>query len=500
MNRFPLNSAVALAVSTVLGTGAAHAITAPNPPQFVIYAGGGSAEPQAVQAAACQLFTAGTSGIGGTGVDSFSSGNGDFLALYGTTAADIKQQGTSTVEIPAGSSLLLIYSYKGGSYANGAVPQQNVTPLKTLTYPTINSILGAPVQAVANNLVGTACLSSANNGGATYTYTEALSNPQTPSFGLTDVEVSAFAGINNPSPPSLVTVGAAAPSYDLVFGWAATTALYAKKTNFTTAEIRGILTGVNTDWNAILADSGAPVAVAGTGIPLIDRNVGSGTKTSGTSLYLGYPQLGAIAALPNSVSGLGPTPFNGPLVAGQFVQAAADVIDSSATAVAQDLTNLQGAGVLAIGRLSADNAPYLHQCGAGVNCYNFVKINGVGVDSGAANDNINGAVQTSYINVVQGNYPDFFQVSFNTHGTIANATPGDAFAAAFQTILTNGSIIGCIQNAKFPLAAPGLVLDGDIPGLAYGKGVTIVSRKENSDGPLQLVKTTETYAGCTDPL
>jgi hypothetical protein len=497
MNTLLKTSYLACSIAVALGTNAAHAVVPTTTPGLVVYSGGGSAEPQPIEAAFCRLFN---------NVDLYSdaqkAASGSYLVLYGTAINAIGS-------IPAGTNVLYFYKFNGGSYPNGGIPQAGTQSAagtaQQLNYPTTASVLGTSSLLTAGTQ-GTVC-TAAQKGLPTYGYTPTLGNNQIPDFGVTDVEVTLFSSFNNPTSLPLVTVGSPSVVYDLVEGVAVTNSLFTgtgpsgaaltginKKTNFTRAEVAGILSGNVTDWHNIYADNGSPVAPAGTGIILIDRNVGSGTKAGGTSYFLGFPGLGTAAVTPNSVSNLagdgnGAGGLNGAGYGPALVlsQTSQDVLDTSSSAVVKDLTSANNASLLAIAILSVDNPPALNQSTGG-NPYDFVKINGVAMDGNTATDNINGSTGSSYINVINGSYDFFYQVNFNERSGFSTGAPANnaAFAAGLKAAMQSPSLAGVNANAQFPLATNGIVIDGDTAS-SLVTGVTVTSRGGNSPSNPKVV-------------
>jgi hypothetical protein len=354
-------------------------------------------------------------------------------------------------------------------------------------YPTVTSIL---TTAAAVSTQGTACTS----GVPTYSYTGGTNDAgNAPDFGLADVEVPMFQHFNNPTGnaggAAQNTDGGPAPSvgvadgiYDNLFGVAVTANVYTSaahpKTNFTRAEMEGILSGAISDWSQLFDDNGAQIAPAG-GIIFLDRGEGSGTKASGNQYFLGYPGDGAAAQLPfsagaaycgTSLTACDPT----------FVAAAIDVAEASTNTVISDLKLAQSKGLRAVAVLGLENPPHKNQVG-GVNVYDFTKINSIAVDTGAAGDSINGAVATSYINVIRGEYDFFFQNSFNTRATLAGQQLANA--NAFKTQMTVATFVGANAGVGFPTAVSGTLIDADKAG-ALAKGVTLDTRNKVSTGPL----------------
>ena len=470
-------SLIASAVAAVLGTGAAFATVPTTAPNAVVYAAGGSAEANPVFVAACRLLT---------NVDSYTDAaagadSGSYRVIYGDLAA-------ATGTLAKGAHVLVVYKFNGGSYANGALPQ--TVAGATVVYPQQTAILAAT--AVSGQTQGTGCT---NGGKPTYSYADGtLNNSQQPDWGITDVEVGMFQGtINNPNfPAATVTVGKADLLYDLVEGVAVTDKLYTLKKNFSSAEVNGILNGFYTDWSQIYADSGSPLPAGG--IILIDRNVGSGTKAAGNQYFLGFPGLGANAQTPESVA----FGYTGALVLSQTLQ---DVSDTSSTAQATDLENANAASLLAISILSEDTPPALNQKVAGTNSYDFVSINGEAVDTGTTGDNINGAVATSYVNAITGNYDFFYQPNFNYRPAfLSNGSNNAALASAFLATFQSNTFPGVANGGKFPAAAPGTLVDSD-RNAAVAKGVTLDSRGGVSTGILTPVLNAKgTLPAGSDPL
>jgi hypothetical protein len=514
---FGTKSYLACSIAAVLGTGSANALTpASGAPQFTIYIGGGSAEPQPVQVAVCKLLT---------NVDSYTDAaggaeSGDYKVLYGSATAQI---GTTGTTIPSGATVMVMYKFNGGSYVNGAIPQSNSG--SNLTYPTnATSGTSGPLGTAAASTglaAGSAC-STTNNGAPTFSYTAGTTTSNLPDFGITDLEPAAFTGFNIPTTVTAVpsTSITTAHIYDLVEGVAVTQALYAVKTRWTSQEVAQILSGQITDWSLLSGDNGAPLAnITGhTGNPviLIDRNVGSGTKAAGTSFFLNYPGLSGagLAVEPESVSGLsgGATGCTAtytcysPSASATFsttFNGYQDIQDSSSAAVVADLGKANAAGQYAIAILSADNAPYANQV-SGVNTYDFVKINGEAMDLSSGLDNINGSgtgAFSAYDNVITGAYGFFYQVAFNTRpGYLSGTTANVNFTAAMKTQLSADALAGAFSGSHFPTAAPGLVIDATNDTSSATTGVTIATRNGVSSGPLKLIKYGVTITQADDPL
>jgi len=524
---------LAASIATVLGTSSAFAVLPPGQggpaaPDFVFYIGGGSAEPQPVQAAFCRLFN-NVDVYTDTAVANPSTSSGTWLILYGTATAAI---GT---HIALGKNVMLMYKLNGGSYTNGGLPQTVAppNPAAFLPYPDpATQVLAAttvPDGPAGNN--GQAC-KAVNNGTPTQHYTKGGTFNQAPDFGLTDLEVAAFSGVNNPTNAPLNPVGASTGVYDLVFGIAATSALYAQKHNFSSAEIGGIIQGAITDWSQLYGDQGAfaNVPLPAGKVVLVDRNVGSGHKTQSAAQFLGYPGQGANAVLPQSASNLTGTGLGGvscvgaqitnnsgyntgqPLVAAGTcptvpVQVCGGYQDVYTTSAANSIVALEFTQACAapnnraIGIVSMDNPPSVNG-----NLYSFVSIDNTNVDTGVApGDSINSAPggHTSYINAVKGNYTDFYQASFNTRtGFLAGASANVDMAVAMRTQLASPGLSGCVTGAKFPLSTPGILADADnLAALPATGGGTLTSRLQSSDSLIpSIVPLPGNIVTCADPL
>jgi hypothetical protein len=525
---------LAASIAAVLGTSPAWAVLPPGQggpaaPDFVFYIGGGSAEPQPVQAAFCRLMN-NVDSYTDTAVANPSTDSGTWRILYGTTKAAI---GT---HIGAGKNVLLMYKLNGGSYTNGGLPQTVAppNPAAFLPYPDpATQVLAATTVAdgpAGNN--GQAC-NVVNNGTPTQHYTKGTTTNQAPDFGLTDLEVAAFSGINNPTNAALNPVGAASGVYDLLFGIAATDALYTQKHNFSSAEIAGILQGAITNWNQLYGDQGAfaNVPLPAGDVVLIDRNVGSGHKTQSSAQFLGYPGLGANALNPQSagnftgtgaggVSCAGAQIFNNsgyntgqpavgagtcPTVPVQHCGAGyQDVYTTSAANTVVGLVTQQACAApnnRAIGILSMDNPPSVNG-----NLYSFVSIDNTNVDTGVApGDSINAAAggHTSYINAVKGNYTDFYQANFNTRtGFLGGASANVDMANAMFAQLSATALTGCASGLKYPLAASGILADADNPAaLPATGGGTLMSRQLISDALIPaVIPLPGNIVACADPL
>jgi hypothetical protein len=479
-------SLIAGAVAAALGSSSAFATLPTTTPTSTFYAAGGSAQANAFYVAACRLLT---------NVDVYSDNgtalSSDYYVIYGDDTANNFKTASG-----ASAHIMYIYKFNGGSYTNGIATQLASAPI-TQPFPQVTPLLSGST-LVTGQTQGKACT---NGGVPTYSYasTVALDTGDVPDFGLADVEVPMFSGFNNPTgnagKAAQNTNGGAAPSvgqhdsiYDNLFGVAVTETVYTNathpKTGFARWEVEGVLAGTISDWSQLYDDNGKQMAAGG--IIFLDRGEGSGTKASGNEYFLGYPGDGASAQTPFSASApYSCTTWTGTaaLNCGGAV-ASLDIAEASTNAVIADLININQAGDRAIAILGLENPPgNATNLKAGALQYQFAKINGNAVDTGATGDNINaiGPATTSYINAVKGIYDFYFQNSFNQRTSpTAQATLN---AGLFKTQMQSITFIGCSAGGAFPATLPGTLQDGD--KVALGKGVTTASRFGVSSGPLQ---------------
>ncbi|MGO9507775.1 MAG: hypothetical protein ACLPXZ_10670 [Mycobacterium sp.] len=494
MNSLRKTSLIACAVASVLGSGAALALDPTVVPDYTLYAGGGSAQANAFFVGACQIIGTNADVYSDLGVGNLS---GSYYVMFGSTTAAFTQ---GSVTVPAGKNVLWMYKFSKGSYTNGVQPQQTVGAT-TLPFPTPASVLASPTPLpLAHN--------SCTSGLPTAAYTITLDAGDAPTFGLSDVEVPMFQHYNNATgnagSPAPNTDGGPAPAvafqdgiYDNLFGLAVTDDVYSNaahpKKDFTRAEVEGIISGTIGDWSQLYDDNGNQMP-AGAMIYL-DRTEGSGTKTSGSEYFLGYPSNGAAAKLPFSATA--GYSSNNPAVVAQVRQV---VAESTNNTMVTDFIALNGAGIRAVGVLGLENPPG-NQTTTGQ--YDFAAINGVHVDSATPPlDDINKGTHTSYSNVIRGDYDFFFQNSFNAMaGVIGGATVPDAFAGQMITVMKAAAFSGCNSGNPFPLAVTGTLVDAD-NAAAIVKGVTLATRNKNSQAPLQAkaFPALAVLPACSDPV
>jgi hypothetical protein len=488
----PSSKLIAAAVATVLGT-SAHALAPSATITYTFYEAGGSAQENSVYSALYNLLTPSTVDVY---TDTGSGLSGSYLIVTGTT-----NPSAANAPFTTATNILFIYKFNHGSFPNGAFPlaYASGTTNSLLPYPTIASIQSAT--STGNS--GTPTPSN-----PTYKFTAVDTNNQPTDFGVTDVEVPLFNypynlnGTTALTPTQLSGI-AQEGVYDDVFGLAVTNTVYNgtsafphPKTSFTKSEIVGILTGTTTNWNQMFADDGTQFPSK----PMwfLDRGSGSGTKAGENQYFLNYPGSSGYSG-----AALKPASVTASNVNGGYTDTILnlsggyqDVEEASTAACVTDLQNANAAGDYAVSILAAQVAPALNLV-SGATAYAFAKIDGVGIDTGASTDDINGTTSTKYTNVVTGAYDYFLQNSFNyrtgllvasSPGSItkapAGSTPNVAMAYAIRNNLQATSLAGANSGKAFPLSVTGVLVD---PVLASAQiaGVVLDTRNRVSAAPLQ---------------
>jgi len=482
---------IAAAVATVLGSSAAHALAPTATITYTFYEGGGSAQENSVYAAVYSLLSPSTIDVY---TDNGVKASGSYLIVTGTTVPQSGGQAPFNVA----TNIMFIYKFNGGSFPNGAFPFAYPTSATQgqLAYPTIASITSATTTGNSG---------TPTPANPTYGFTAVDTNDQPTDFGVTDVEVPLFNYFYNLNgtaalTPSQLSGIAQEGVYDDVFGIAVTNTVYNgtsgfphPKTNFTKGDIVGILTGTTTNWNQIFADDGTEFPSKP--IWFLDRGSGSGTKAGENQYFLNYPggfSYGA-SLKPNSVGATANSNYTDTIL--NLSGGYQDVKEASTAACVTDLQNANAAGDYAVTVLATQFAPALNKVG-GVNVYSFVKIDGIGIDTGSGSDNINGSTSTSYTNAVTGAYDYVLQNSFNyrsglltasSPGTItqppAGSAPNVVVAYAVRNNLQAESLAGANSGKAFPLAVTGVLID-PVLAPAQAAGVILDTRSRNSASPM----------------
>lgn len=495
---------VAAAVAAAMGSTSAFALspsataTAINAGD-VVYTGGGSAQVNALLVALNSLFTSGTQDYF---TDNTTGGNSaNYLIISGSANATL----AAALGVATGTNYVVEYRFSGGSFPNGGLPIAAPTTANALPFPTVTDLSAAVATGAAYPL-------------PTFKYSSTYPNKQLTALGLTDTELPLFNFTDNLNGTAALSFsllnGLGTAIYDDVEGVAITSALAGVKSNFSRAEVEGILAGTITTWTQLYGDNGHPLTNPSgqTGIYLLDRGSGSGTKAAGNAYFLEYPiattSTIAGAASPRSVNAHTISNYTDTaLVTSSGYQ---DVKEASSGAIVADLQKANTAGQYAIAILATEFPPVDNQVTTGTNSYVFAKIDGLGIDTGYDStttastitgffhDNINTpskgndanghAFGTSYTNVINGSYDFFYQNSFNLPQSGPGATGlASAFASAIQTALSSPTLASANSGSSFPTSVAGVVLDPLTIGTPGTKGMTLYSRQANSAAPLQPI-------------
>jgi hypothetical protein len=465
MNSSTRVSLVSAAVAAILGT-TAGAATPLNPQSNwanaqVYYAGGGSAEVQAVFVAVNKLLTNVSVIADGTGykINTNHPQSLSYLIILGQAAQAFS-------DVTSGATVGFIYKYNGGSGPNGAVPNfvSSSNAAALIPYPTAAVIETATAQA------GYASGSTPTSLNPNYAFTPGATTSIQPHWGITDTEPSLFNfswNVANATQPAFSTAnGLTKPLFVDPVGVAVTANIFAHKTKFSKGEVAEILTSKVSDWSALNGDNGSPLAQGP--ILFLDRSAGSGTRASAFAYFLDYPA-GALASTGGAIEPFdilhsgsvisGPIGSNGSLTS--IPSAYEDIKEPSSSSEADDLVAANKSGVGAIAILGLEFPPVYEQGVPGTNSYDFVAINGTFPDSesGADNINSNSGGSTQYSNIITGLYDFAVQTSFNTPSgsTITTATGG--FEQAVYANLASQNLSGAFLGSGFPTATDGVLLD-----------------------------------------
>jgi hypothetical protein len=288
-----INAQVAAAVAAAIASGGAGAASLPSLSDAataqgttnVLYIAGSSAAKPAVSSAVVTLLggSANVLAITSTGNKNFLAWSGKPDSSSGITGAD----GATTFDI--------FYRTEGGSVV-GALPVATGAAINQLNLSDGTNITYTGGQTTATEAVsGT---SAANGIGDTFGSGVA---PQTVQMGITDVEPGALVGNNYPSAYLTSVYGSATaaqmgaltstPIFAQVFGLfvnnhtgsASTTLPGAIDLN--RASAAALLNGNNTKWKKALTTSGVPVTTQTQAVTIINREAGSGSRTSADTFF-----------------------------------------------------------------------------------------------------------------------------------------------------------------------------------------------------------------------
>jgi len=299
--KYPL---IVAAITAALASGYADAIPslgqAAAPTVALVVAGSSAAESSVASAFENDVC----GGVANTLLVGSAGGSGNFFAFSCNTSAAVSATGLPT--IPSGTLVTLYYRTEGGSVV-GALPIVGNTKIKRINLGDTTDCVAAGTTFVCS-ITGTTATSGTldNWGGAT--------TPDFVQLGVTDVEPAQLTGNDFPTNYSPAAFGTATPAqlkalptsriFDQVFGLVVNT----KGESFTSVNIgkdtaANILSLSETDWNSVPDVNGNPVSSVTTGDPItrIDREPGSGTRTS-TNIYFFNYQCGSTNSITNNGS------------------------------------------------------------------------------------------------------------------------------------------------------------------------------------------------------
>jgi hypothetical protein len=299
-NKYPL---IAAAVAVAVASGAAHAVptlTQAGSPNVALVVAGSSAAAPAVQNFAQNQIcgsAANTLSIASIG----SSKN--FLAYSCQIPTQIDDPNGVGASIPANSIVTIYYRTEGGSVA-GALPVVSGKQIKRLAISTTNCVTTSANTATCT--VG----GTTTQAGTLDTWTTAVAN-DTVQLGVTDVEPAQLTNQDYPTNYASSAFGSAtvsqmqnlvtAPAIQQVFGLFVNVSgqgFTSNPVNISKQTAANILNGTISNWNKVPdAVSGAAVTTASHAITRINREPGSGTRTSANMYFLNY-QCGSTNAMP----------------------------------------------------------------------------------------------------------------------------------------------------------------------------------------------------------
>ncbi|HEV2700515.1 MAG TPA: hypothetical protein VGV09_02710, partial [Steroidobacteraceae bacterium] len=274
----------------------------------------------AAQSALVSAFKSAVCGGASNSLTVTSTGNTNFQSVSCSSSAAI----TTTGGTIAANTLITVYYRSEGGSVVGALPI--VTGYKPFRLNLSDSSCTAASGATTGTCAVTG--SSASNG-TNDSFTGAVT-PDTVQLGVTDVEPSQLTNADfpsnyNPTTWKITAAGGQAavqtalgnlttsPLLQQVFGIAVnasglTLNPAANGTiNLSNASVANILNGTDTDWsNVVDAVTGAPVSSTPATISVINRENGSGTRTSTNIYFLGY-QCGTTSSI---ATGFGPLNFS----------------------------------------------------------------------------------------------------------------------------------------------------------------------------------------------
>jgi hypothetical protein len=301
-NKYPLiAAAVAAAFAAGYADAAVPTLAQAAAPAASLVMSGSSAAQSAVQTAISADLCGGAAN---TLVVASKGGSGNFLAFSCFTSTAI----AGTPGIAAGSLVTVYYRTEGGSVV-GALPIASGHQILRLNLgDTTNCTQPGGVGTITCTVSGTTSTS-----GTTDSWTGAV-KLDTVQLGVTDVEPALLVGSDYPTAYSPAAFGTATSAqmaalttsklFQQAFGLVVNTSGGTfTAVNLTKESAANIELGNYSDWSAVPdAFTGNPISSAGAHITLVDREPGSGTRTS-TNVYLFGAHCGGSGTIPSTRGG-----------------------------------------------------------------------------------------------------------------------------------------------------------------------------------------------------
>lgn len=429
------NMIVATAVASVLGTGVAMAQVQPTPAQAAsptvgLYIAGSSAAKNAILGA----LETGAKFCGGTYSLFSSTGDTNFFAV---SCAPLASTGLPSAN---GSNIFTIWYRDEGGSVTGALPLVSGSQINQLVLSGASGSAGSYTVAVGG--------ASGTNGIDDSFSSGVFKAPV--QLGITDVEPGALVGNNYPSAYKTSVYGKATagqlagltqtPIFDQVFGIFVNT----NSSAFSTAEkagqgtataslslgqstIAAILQGNQTNWNDVPDTSGNAVTSASLAITIVNREQGSGSRTSTDIFFTGDHCVSPLQTpIQESTGGTADYFSTG------NVLAAANTIPGAIT-----YASIDNAGSSSFPNLT------------------LVAVNGV---------------QPSNLNAAAGTYGDWFEATANTGSNFSSLSADQQglinnLITAFETQATLPGAVDILANPNYntpsyPVSGTGVVISG----------------------------------------
>jgi ABC-type phosphate transport system substrate-binding protein len=298
MSKYPMiAAAVAAAVASGYANAALPTFAQANAPTASLVMSGSSAAAPAVTSFVESQVCGGSAN---TLLVTSSGGTKNFLAFSCFVPTQINDPNGTGAAIPAGSVVTVYYRTEGGSVV-GALPIATGRQIKRLNLADA-SCTGTGLTATCT-VGGTTSIQGLND-----SWTTAVVAATT-QLGVTDVEPGQLTNADYPTNYASTAFGSATvaqlqglatvPLLQQVFGLAVNTSGQGfSAVNLTRESAANILNGTYANWNKVPdATTGAPVAAASHAIVHVDREPGSGTRTSANIYFLGY-QCGSTTSIP----------------------------------------------------------------------------------------------------------------------------------------------------------------------------------------------------------